>query len=70
MKRFGSNKDRMGSKNPNSRLTEEQVREIRRRHGQGELIAYLGKAYMCNPSTISDIVRGKSWKYVSGEVGV
>jgi ribosome-binding protein aMBF1 (putative translation factor) len=59
---FGGNKDRKGAKNPNSRLTMEQVRRIRAEFGAGGVsMKTLAEQHSVSVSAISDIVRGRSW---------
>lgn len=54
-----------GVSNPISKLTDEQVREIRatyvRRRGNRELFA---KKYNVGVATIKDVVLGKSWRHL------
>lgn len=47
-----------------SKLTTAKVREIRRRFAEGESQGQLGKAFDVNQTTISLIVRGKTWRHV------
>jgi hypothetical protein len=57
-----------GEKNSRAKLTEEQVREIRRRYERGWRTAQSGgvlaREFGVSPSTISQIVRGKHWKHI------
>lgn len=48
-----------------AKLTEVQVREIITLSHSGTSFSYLAKAYNVSPRTISNIVRGKSWRHVS-----
>ena len=47
-----------------ARLTEEDVREIRKRFLEGAGVRQLAKAYGVNNGTISNITRRKRWKHV------
>jgi len=60
-------KDRQakGSRNGRAKLTEENVREIRRSVATGTTQAHLARQYDLDKSTISDIVRRRIWKHVS-----
>lgn len=54
-----------GRRNPNAKLTEDQVREIRHRYMSGGTTQKkLAAAYGVNQSMISKIVRGDNWKKV------
>lgn len=50
---------------PGSKLTEEQVREIRARKARGESNRALAQAFGVVPSLISNIIRGKTWAWLS-----
>ena len=54
-----------GEKNVNAVLTETLVKEIRRRHANGESRRILGKDYGVNVSTIGRVVTHKLWAHVS-----
>ncbi len=54
-----------GEGNGRSRLTEADVRDIRRRHAAGESLRSIGKAYNYAYTNISAICRRKSWAHVS-----
>lgn len=57
--------DRRGEAHPSARLTEAQVIEIRRAYAAGGVTqAKLGAKFSVDPSTISDIIRGKRWAHV------
>lgn len=56
--------EKRGEKNPRARLTDNDVREIRRRHAAGESIKRLGKAFNYAHTNISAIIRGKIWAHV------
>ena len=47
--------------NPNQRLTQSQVDEIRARLAHGETSRSIAKMFGVDPSNISHIKRGKSW---------
>lgn len=53
-----------GSRNRNSKLTEDQVLEIRRRHAEGETQASLAIEFNYSSPRISDIIRRMSWRHV------
>lgn len=53
-----------GSQQGSAKLTEEFVRDIRARHGVGESMRALARAYNVNPATISYIVARKTWRHV------
>ena len=54
-----------GEQNPSSKLTTEQVLEIRRRHAEGGILQQaLAEEYGVTPMAISYIVRYKKWKHV------
>lgn len=50
-----------GEKHPNSKLTWEEVRDIRLRASEGEMQKNLMREYGCSRATISQIVNNKSW---------
>jgi hypothetical protein len=52
-----------------SRLTEQQVLEIRRLYGTGNYtMAEIGEMFGHSYRNISDVVRGKSWKHLGGVI--
>lgn len=53
-----------GKKNKNSKLTEEQVSQIRMRYANGELQQQLANAYGVNQTAISYIVSQGGWRHV------
>lgn len=53
-----------GSLNPSSRLTEEQVREIKRRALAGEVQQRIADEFNIPQARVSSIKLGKSWKHV------
>lgn len=53
-----------GSGNPNSRLTEEDVRDVLRRYRAGERQAALAHAFGVGKSTIGHLVRGETWRQI------
>lgn len=53
-----------GERHWNSRLSVEDVREIRRRRGMGESLTELGKAFGVSSCYISEVARGKKWSHV------
>jgi len=52
-----------GSSNGNSRLTEEQVAEIKRRYVRGQGAA-LAREFGVDKTIVSNIMRGLMWKHV------
>lgn len=54
----------VGVKHPRSKLTEENVREIRLHYAKGVCIASLARQYKAGENTISCIVKRKTWKHV------
>lgn len=57
-------KARVGSANPKSHLTEDDVREIRRQHAAGLAYGTLARWHKVTPATIANIVLRKTWKHV------
>lgn len=53
-----------GERNGQSKLTEDQVRAIRRAHANGKMPTALGLEYGLNPRHVSDIVAGRRWGHV------
>lgn len=53
-----------GERNANARLTEEKVREIRRKHAEGVQRKFLAQEYGVEPATINNIVSRRLWKNV------
>jgi hypothetical protein len=53
-----------GERNPRALITAEQVREIRRRYGEGETQASIGHAFGLAQPAVSDIVLRRNWKHV------
>lgn len=56
--------DRRGTKNPQSKLTENDVRNIRERLASGETKEQIAKSYNVNPPAIYQIERGKNWGWL------
>ncbi len=54
-----------GEANGNSKLTANDVREIRAAHAAGESIRSLGRRYPVDRSVISDLINGYTWKHVT-----
>lgn len=50
-----------------SKLTDNNVIDIRKKLAKGETCASLAKTYNVTPSNISYIKRNKTWKHISGE---
>ena len=53
-----------GSRNGRSKLTKEDVLEIKKRYQKGETQRSISKDYSVHFGTISDILKGKSWSWV------
>lgn len=53
-----------GTKHPNSKLTEEQVVEIRNLHEQGMGYRKLAKLYEVGQTTIGHIIKRDNWKHI------
>jgi hypothetical protein len=51
-----------GEGNGHSKLTWEQVREIRRQRAAGTRLSAISRAYNVNRQTVSNIVHNRSWK--------
>lgn len=51
-----------GERNPNVKLTWEQVREIRHLYAGGAKIAYLASSYHVGHTTVRHIINGNTWK--------
>lgn len=54
-----------GENRHGAKLTEDGVRDIRRRWSAGESQAELGRAYGVDPSVINTVVHRKKWKHVA-----
>jgi hypothetical protein len=50
--------------NRGAKVTEDQVREIRRKHAQGSTLAHLAEEYGLTMASVSNIVRRKTWAHV------
>ena len=58
-------KNRIGSKNGNSKLTEEDVIQIRKMYESGNYtVSKLAELYNCGWTTISHIIKHETWKNV------
>ena len=53
-----------GERNFQARLTEEKVIKIRELHWKGYSQQTIADMFKVNQSTISSIIRGKTWKHV------
>jgi len=53
-----------GEANPKAKLTENNVREIRRRHEAGESNVSLASEYKVSRDTIRAAINRKTWKHV------
>ncbi len=56
-----------GERAPKAKLTEDSVREIRRRHAAGESQVSLGKAFNVSQPAIGYIVRRESWAHIDDD---
>lgn len=54
----------LGSRSPRSKLTEDQVVEIRHRRANGEMRKLLAREFNVSETTIGDCVSGKSWLHL------
>lgn len=58
-------KIQLGEKNHQSKVTKEQVIEIRKQYNQGGITqSKLGKMFNLSRGTVSDIIRKKTWKNI------
>jgi hypothetical protein len=55
---------RFGEQNPSAKLSNDQVREIRRRHATGETMAGLGREFGVGANTIWKIIHRVRWAQV------
>ena len=55
----------IGERHPNSKLTEQQVMEIREKREKGIKRVILAKEYGINPPAITKIMQRKTWSYLS-----
>jgi len=55
----------VGSQKPQAILIEENVSEIRRRVAAGEVKCRIAESFRIHPSTISDILAGRTWAHVA-----
>lgn len=53
-----------GESHPRSKLTEDDVREIRREYAEGAATRYLARKYGVHQHTMICVVKGLSWKHV------
>ncbi len=53
-----------GEKNPLTKLTADDVREIKRRARNGEGATKIAKDYPCGNTAISNIVKGRNWAHI------
>lgn len=56
---------RKGSENPTAKLTDKKVREIRKRHLDGEKLSPLSKEFGVSYQALYMIVNNKNWKHVA-----
>jgi hypothetical protein len=55
----------VGAGHHSAKLTDEIVREMRRRHSAGESAASLAREFGITPSTAQDAIRGVTWRHVT-----
>lgn len=60
----GRNVTLPGTKNGRAQLTEDQVREIRRRHAAGECVRTFAQEYGVAESTVYHVTQQISWKHL------
>ena len=53
-----------GSNHPHAKLTEDAVRDIRKRFSQGDTSSTLGRQYSVTKETILSVVHRKTWRHV------
>lgn len=63
-------RNRRGVEKVNALLSERQILEIRTRYFSGETGASLADEFGIAPGHLSNIVRGRMWKYAPGPVGL
>ncbi len=59
--------DTLGEGNGQAKLTEEKVRDIRRRVAAGESRASVAREHGISKSALADVVRLRSWRHVQDE---
>jgi hypothetical protein len=57
-----------GERNGSAKLTEEQVKEIRRLRQTGMTLQQLGIMFDVNGDYVNDVCKGETWKHVEGKV--
>lgn len=68
MKQRGRSPNNRGSRNPHSKLKEEDVMMIRELFRRGESIKDLAFQYRVTRTAISDVIHGKVWKHLPGAI--
>lgn len=53
-----------GTNNPNAKLTDDKVREIRRRVAAGETRQQVAESVGISYSVVREILQGKRWRHV------
>ena len=53
-----------GADVPNSKLTDEQVSQMRRQRVAGKSLPWLAKAYKLDVSTVDGICKGETWRHI------
>lgn len=56
-----------GENHPNSKISTEDVVEIKKRIEQGEMLKNIAKDFSVTPQALSDIKRGKSWSHIGAD---
>jgi hypothetical protein len=62
--RHGTHVDNKGERNVFARLTEKDVKEMKRLYRRGFSVAELVKMYSVTPSSIRNVVYGRTWTHV------
>lgn len=57
-------KTNRGEKHPSNRLSESQVREIRKLRASGRTVTAIGRQFGVTPQTVSHIARRKTWTHL------
>lgn len=58
-----------GTTNGSAKLTDSDVREIRRRRAAGQSLRSIGRAFGVSHKTVGLIVTGRAWKHVDARIG-
>jgi hypothetical protein len=66
----GRRKSTIGSNNPKSKLTEDNVTDVIRRYKKGEKQTDIAKRYHVSKHCIFGIIHDRNWKFLSREYGL